>query len=164
MNAAAEVTRLLRDVSPRRPEQDQPDADEIQVSGYKPIVPDGTYEAKFLWHETAIAFGSPKVFLHFEVVEPGEYMGIRLFRAYRVRTLTGKRGKGGRFVAHPQGELFGDLTRLLDIKLRKDRISLAGLRTMLFRVTTRTVARNYRQREMPLATRYSVIQEIARGE
>jgi hypothetical protein len=138
--------------------------EEILVEGYKPVVPDGSYEARFIGHETAIVFGSPKVFLHFQIVQPGPYMDTRLFRAYRVRRLTGKAGRGGRFVAHPQGDLFRIIAKLLDVKLRKDRISLTALRTMLFRVTTRTVTRNHRQQPMPEPVRYSVIDAIERGE
>jgi len=136
----------------------------MAVEGYKPIVPDGVYEARSDGHETGMAFGNPKVFLYFEIVEPGAHMGTRVFRAFRVRKLVGRPGKSGKFVAHPQGDLFATLTRLLDVKLRKDRISLAGLKTMLFRITTRTVTRNYRQQLMPEPTRYSVVSTIERGE
>ncbi len=139
-------------------------ADYMAVEGYKPVVPDRAYEAKFVGYETAIVFGSPKVFVHFEMVEPGAYLGTRVFRAFRVRKLVGKPGKSGKFVANPQGDLFATVTRLLDVKLRTDRISLAGLRTMLFRITTRTVTRNYRQQLMPEPTRYSVVNTIERGE
>lgn len=137
---------------------------EMAVDCYKPVVPDGSYEAKFLWHETAVVFGVPKVFLHFEIVQPGPCFGARLFRAFRVRKIVGKPGKGGRFAAHAGGDLFAVMTRLLDLKLRQDRIGFSSLRQMLFRVTTRTVTRNQRQRAIPEAARYSVVDQIERGE
>jgi hypothetical protein len=140
------------------------DAHDAFVEGFKPVVPDGDYDAKFIGHETALVFGSPKVFLHFELVEPGDYIGTRLFQAFRVRRLKGKSGKGGRFVAHAGGDLYALLARLLDVKLRGDRISLQSLRSMLFRITTRTVTTNSRQQPIPLPARYSVVTKIRRGE
>lgn len=137
---------------------------EMAVECYKPLIPDGVYEAKFLWHETANVFGTPKVFLHFEIVQAGPYFGLRLFRAFRVRKLVGRPGKGSKFAAHAGGDLFAVMTTLLDLKLRQDRISFAALTQMLFRVSTRTVTHNQRQRAIPEAARYSVVDRIERGE
>jgi hypothetical protein len=162
MNESALIAPLREVSLPGRMPTDGRE-EEILVEGYKPVLPDGSYEARFIGHETAIVFGGPKVFLHFQIVQPGPHMDTCLFRAYRVRRLVGKPGRGGRFVAHPQGDLFRVIAKLLDVKLRKDRISLAALRTMLFRVTTRTVTRNHRQQPMPEPVCYSVIDAIERG-
>ena len=44
----------------------------IAVEGYRELVPDGQYEAKFVGHYTALMFKMPKVVLRFEIVEHGE--------------------------------------------------------------------------------------------
>jgi hypothetical protein len=91
-------------------------------------------------------------------------MGTRLFRAFRVRRLVGRSGKGGRFAAHAGGDLYVLLCRLLDLKQRTDRITFRPLRHMLFRVKTRTVTTNYKQQSRPEQSRYSVIEEIEREQ
>jgi len=107
---------------------------------------------------------APKCFLHFEITQHGEHAGIRLFRAFRVRKLTGRSGKGGKFIPHAGGDLYALLVRLLDVKLRTDRISFRPLRSMLFRVKVRTVTKNHEQEHKPEHARYSVISDIEREQ
>ena len=154
-SAAPRVVQLRRD------EADDDDAI-AGVDGFRPQIPDAWYEAKYIGHETSLVFMAPKCFLHFEIVEPGEHMGIRLFRAFRVRKLAGRHGKGGKVVLHAGGDLYPLLCRLLDVRLRTDRITFKPLRSMLFRIKTRTVTTNYAQQELPEHSRYSVIDEIER--
>ena len=111
-----------------------------------------------------MVFMAGKCFLHFEIVQPGEHMGTRLFRAFRVRKLVGRPGKGGKFIPHAGGDLYALLCRLLDVKLRTDRITLRPLRSMLFKVKTRTVTTNHKQEARPEQSRYSTIQEIEREQ
>ena len=107
---------------------------------------------------------APKCFLHFEITQHGEHAGIRLFRAFRVRKLNGRSGKGGKFVPHAGGDLYALLVRLLDVKLRTDRISFRPLRSMLFRIKTRTVTTNHKQEARPEQSRYSTIEAIERQQ
>jgi len=145
-------------------DSDNDDDAVASVEGFRPQIPDDWYEAKYIGHETAIVFMACKCFLHFEIVQPGASMGVRLFRAFRVRKLVGRPAKGGKFVVHAGGDLFALLARLLDIKLRTDRITFRPLRSMLFRIKTRTVTTNHAQKERPEQSRYSVIADIEREE
>lgn len=139
--------------------------DEIIVEGFRPLLPEAiSLEAKLIGHNTAIIFRAPKVLLHFSVVEAGEFFGVTLFRAFRVKRLTGRPGPNGRFVLGARSDLYTLLAKLLDVKLRADRVSLHALKHMLFRVTTRTVRTNHDQKATPEVLFYSTIGEIARGE
>ena len=91
----------------------------MAVVGFRPILPDGVYEARFVEHQTAIVFGSPKIFLWFQIVESGPYFETKLFRAFRVRALKGKPSRNGRFVAGVRGELYPLLTELLDLNFAR---------------------------------------------
>jgi hypothetical protein len=158
-----DVSAAPRVVQSRR-ESDDDDEAIAAVDGFRPQIPDAWYEARYIGHETGVVFMAPKCFLHFEIVEHGEHLGTRLFRAFRVRKLAGRSGKGGKFVVHAGGDLFALLAKLLDVRLRTDRITLRPLRAMLFRVKTRTVTTNHAQQERPEQSRYSVIAEIERQQ
>jgi hypothetical protein len=137
----------------------------VDVEGFKPLLPEGSYEARYLGHATAIMFGkSPKVFLHFEITEFGAHQGTRMFRAFRARRVKKPVGPGGAFALHAGGELYKTLVRLLEVRSRADRITLRPLRAMLFRIRLRTVTVDYDQRPLPEQSRYSTIQTIERGE
>ncbi len=148
----------------RRPAPDDDDDAIAAVDGFRPQLPDDWYECKYIGHETSVVFMAPKCFLHFEITQAGEHIGTRLFRAFRVRKLAGRSGKGGKFVVHAGGDLYALLARLLDIRLRTDRITFRPLRSMLFRVKTRTVTTNHAQQERPEQSRYSVIETIERQQ
>ena len=134
---------------------------ELEGDG-KPLVPDGQYEAVFEYHETAFILRTKaaKVFLRFRIVTPGEHEGVKLFRAYRVAKLRSKPGKHGSFSLTRGQDLFFDLCRWLDIRQRPDRVSLHDLRGKVWRIRTRTVSRDFRQRELPGFARYSVVDDL----
>ena len=114
--------------------------DDVIVEGNVwPLVPDNEYVMRCLYHETLVAFRTPKVILHMQIVEPGQHHGNRLIRPYRVKKLIGRQGKGGRFKLTRHQELFLTLARLYDKRLRHDRFSLRALTKVLLRATTRTV-------------------------
>jgi hypothetical protein len=133
--------------------------DGIVEGAQHPLVPEGEYVARYVRHETAMAFKTPKLFLHFELIGPC-HEGTNLFIAYRVKRLVGQPGKNGRFAVARRNELYLQLARLADRRLRLDRISLRALRQCLLRVRVRTVTTDYRQRPLPEALRYSVIAEL----
>jgi hypothetical protein len=140
-------------------------SEEILVEGFRPLLPEGIWlEAKLTGHDTAFIFRAPKVILQFSIVQPGEFFGLRLFRAFRVKRLNGRPGPNGRFVLGARSDLYTVLTKLLDIKVRADRVSLQALKQMLFRVKTRTVRKNHEQKATPEVLCYSTIDEIVRGE
>ena len=128
-----------------------------------PLIPEGDYSMSYKYHETtAKAFGTPKVFVYFTIVEPGPYFGTHLYRSYRVRGFIGKHGKNGRFKLGKRNELFLVLCRLneRETRLRPDRVSLQALRNAVVRATVRTVKTDYKQRPLPQTLHYSVIDEL----
>jgi hypothetical protein len=148
----------------RRPAPDDDDA--IAVEGYRPIVPDGTYDAKFIGHDTMLLFRQPKVFLRFAIVQHGEFFdqGIWLPRPYRVRRVAKPVGANGKFVLDGGGDLYRMLLQVLDVRLRKDRISLHALKHLPLRISTRTVIVDRKGKPLPEAARYSVVEDIMRAE
>jgi len=134
--------------------------DGVVVGSVWPLLRDSTYVMRYLYHETVIAFRTPKVILHMQIIEPGEHNGKRLIRAYRVKELMGKPRKWGRFELGRHHELFLTFARLHDKRLRHDRISLRALGKVLLRATTRTVTTDYRHRPLPEALHYSVVDEL----
>lgn len=136
----------------------------VGVEGFKALLPEGSYEAAYLGHQTAFVFNTPKVFLRFRITQHGLYNGVEVFRAFRVRALKGRPTANGGFTLHAGGEFYSTIVRLLDVRNRADRITLRPLRTMLFRIRLRTVTTDYRQRPLPEHSRYSTIEEIERGE
>lgn len=146
------------------PPSDQDDEDTALVDGFKPLLPEGMWlDAKFADHSTVWMFNSPKVIWEFEVVQPGDWFEVRLFRAFRVRSIIGRPSRRGKFKLHAGGDMYQTLARLLDYKQRADRISLQPLREMVFQVKVRTVQVNSRQDDIPEHAQYSVIDEIRRG-
>ena len=136
--------------------------DDVLIDGKAwPLIPDGNYPTKYTHHDTAIVFATAKVFVHFEIVEPGPYFGLRLMRAYRASGLIGKPTRNGRFRLKRRSELFLTLCRLDERRKRRpDRVSLRDFKDVVLWVTTRTVVRDYKQRPLPEALRYSVIDEL----
>ncbi len=140
-------------------------SEEIVVEGFRPLLPEGIWlEAKLTGHDTAFIFRAAKVILHFSIVQPGEFFGLKLFRAFRVKRLNGRPGPNGRFVLGARSDLYTVLTKLLGITVRADRVSLHALKQMLFRVKTRTVRKNHEQKATPEVLCYSTIDEIVRAE
>lgn len=123
-----------------------------------PLIEPGEYEVQYTHHETHVAFGTPKVFVHFQIVSLGPAHGIQLYRACRVSELIGKPGKNGRFKLKKRNELLLELCRLYQKEgLRPDRVSLRLLKKIILKVKVRTVTRDYRQKPLPVMMHYSVI-------
>lgn len=125
-----------------------------------PRVPDATYDAVFLRHDTAYLARSPKVYLRLRITSPGEHNGKELYRAFGCKGLVGRAGKNGRFQLSRHHHLFKTMCRVLDLRSRPDRLSLQPLRGRVLRVSTRTVTRDYCQSIHPEFCWYSVVDEI----
>ena len=124
------------------------------------IVPDGTYRAVLIGHETASVFRTAKVFLHFRIVEVGNEFGKLLYRAYRARALVGKPARNGKFKVARRSELLLMVYRVTHLKIRVDRLSFAELRSHVLRISTRTVSKDYQQRDLPQPLWYSVVDDV----
>jgi len=135
---------------------------EVDYSNVPTLIPEGLYEARFLYHETARVFNSAKIFLWFEITQPGEYLGKRLYLPYRLHCMVGKPGRSGRFKVRTRSELFWMLWRVTEVKRRPDRLSTTDLKGVVLEIRVRTVLRDYKQRELPEALRYSVVDDVVR--
>ncbi len=136
--------------------------DDVLIDGHTwPLLPEGEYLVAYTHHETALVFRTPKVFVHFRIVEPGPYFDTRLFRAYRTAESIGQLGKNGRFKLKPRSELYLTMCWLYQAqKIRPDRVSLRDLKQLRLRATVRTVNKDYKQRPLPENLHYSVLDEI----
>lgn len=138
----------------------------IEADATSTLIPEGEYQAKFTGHDTTRVFNTPKVFLHFEIVEPGDHLGRKLFRAYRVSAILDKPRAGevavrdGKFKLKSRSSLFEMLCRVLDIQARTDRISLRDLKNHVFKVRVRTVSTNYKGKPLPAFLHYSVVDDV----
>lgn len=134
---------------------------EIELDGVDwPLVPDDEYVVKYSGRDTKICFGTPRVFVHFNIVDPPEYREIKLFKPYPVRALIGHDGKNGRFKLGRGQNLYRDLCHLHCAKLRPDRVSLTALKLVLLRVTTKTVMKAWDGQPKPKYFRYSVVDKL----
>lgn len=136
--------------------------DDIEVEPLKEaLIEPGRYEARYVYHETCRAFGEYRVYIYFEIIEPGAAYGKGIYRAFRVTELIGKPGRNGRFKLKKRSELFLTLCRLYESSgIRPDRVSLRPLKSLILRVKVRTVVKDYKQRPLPLSLRYSVIDDL----
>ena len=117
-------------------------------------LPEGEYSLAYTGHQLAFVFGTGKLYIRFRVVE-GEYVGSRLYRAYRV-TPTGKHS----FTVPKSSALYRQWCRLSGRAERRDRINPKLLRNTVVRAMVRTVTRDSRQRSLEPYLQYSVVDEI----
>lgn len=129
-----------------------------------PLIAPGDYEAIYIHHETKFIYQCPKVFVWFRVVSPGHAFDTMVYRAYRVKHLTTKQGKNGGFKASRGSDIYHDLGRILNIRLRPDRVSASALRGVVCSVRVRTVERDYKQRPLLEWDKYSVIDSLLHAE
>lgn len=132
-------------------------ADGLVEGAAWPLVPDGNYLATYQGHDCLELrqFKTPKVFIRFRLHDAGPHTGKVLFRAYRVRRIL----DGKRFVVGRRSDLLEMVCRVMG-GARPDRISLRELKRHLVRVRVRTVSQDARQRTLPEALRYSVVDDV----
>jgi hypothetical protein len=142
-----------------------PDEEAIEFGGDDRVrIPDAEYSAVLVYHETSFIFRTPKVYLWFRIIDPGPLFEVMVFRAYRVKRITGKPKRNGGFKLGRGSDLFMDLVRLLGIKSRPDRISPRELRNRIWRIRTRTVKTDYAQRALVEWQQYSVVGKLLRSD
>ena len=124
-----------------------------------PLLKDGTYMARFIKQETVpmkMFKGAIRIYGHFEII--GEQSPIVIYGAWPVKTI--KNGNKSRTLAGRRSNIYLMLCRVHGYRIRPDRISLKSLEGCTLKVKTRTVKKDYRQRETPPALWYSVIDNI----
>ena len=61
------------------------DEDLLCGADYRPLLRNGTYEAQCFKYDNRVYFGkTKKLFLHFKIIEPGEYFGKAIFMAFNI--------------------------------------------------------------------------------
>lgn len=122
-------------------------------------IPPGEYSAAYLGHKTVYFARQPKVIVFFRI-GAGEYAGTKIERWYRVHALHGKPRKNGRIKLKHSQELFRQFVRCTGGRERPDRLSLQRLSGCMLRVSVRTVTTDSKQRKLPEALQYSVVDEM----
>ena len=136
----------------------------FDTSNPAPIIAPGTYEAVYVHHETKYIFQSPKVFVWFRIVSPGPAFDVLVYRAYRARALTTKAGRYGGFKVARGSDIYHDLGRILNTRVRPDRVSAIVLRGAVYRIKVRTVTKDHKQRPIPEWGQYSVVDQLLHSE
>jgi hypothetical protein len=120
------------------------------VDGSRPLIPEGPYSVQYLKHEKRIFFGTLKMYVHFEMVEQGQFFGTRLFKTYNFSS-----------PLSPGSDLYRDLLFLFGQRVPKNaRLSMDLFKNVILRVRVRTVKRDRKQNPLPDYMQYSVIDSL----
>jgi hypothetical protein len=136
----------------------------------RPLIPDGRYQARFVRAEAEamqMYRGAARLFLHFEIIEPGDAYGTRIYGGWPLGAIVIEHGKKRCKAKKGDSDLKIMLKRLLGSAARPDRVSFASLKDKVILIQTRTVKTTGRQRKRGPADQYSVVDdmvEIVAGE
>jgi hypothetical protein len=111
----------------------------------------GTYSAIYVAHQGMHVFRSPKLRVDFRLLE---HLGLVLPRWYHVT------GYKHRVSAPVHSDLVREVSAVLNVRVRHDRIPVASLAEIPVRVTVATVKRDQRQNELAEVNQYSVISRV----
>jgi len=130
------------------------------VDGECVLVPEGEYELRYVDYETATYYGSPKVVVHYAIVEPDEFAGLPVDRFYNAKKLTGPPGLFGRYIAPRRGDLFREFKKLVGHAERLDRLCFARLKGERVIGEIQTVKTDHKHEELSEDDRYSRIRRL----
>lgn len=139
---------------------EEPDEGGGTVDGECVLVPEGEYELRYVDYETASYYGSPKVVVHYAIIEPEEYAGLPIDRFYNAKKLTGPPGRFGKYIAPRRGHLVREFNRLIGRASRPDRISFAKLKGKRITCEIQTVKIDHNHEELAEDDRYSRITRL----
>ncbi len=142
------------------PLTEEPDEGGGTVDGECVLVPEGEYELRYVDYETATYYGSPKVVVHYAIVEPDEFAGLPVDRFYNAKKLTGPPGRFGKYVAQRRGDLFREFNRIIGQVERLDRISFARLKDKRIIGDIQTVQTDHKHEPLPDDDQYSRIKRL----
>lgn len=143
--------------------ESEPSTDEIEVDTAHDwaLFPDGEYEACFIKQEIVnmkMFKGESRLYAHFEILNFGDTTRKKIYGAWSIK-VSSKGGKR-RISAGGRSRLYIMLCRIYNYRVRPDRISFHGLRGCVLKIRTRTVKKNFQQRELPECLWYSVVDDI----
>lgn len=127
-----------------------------------PFVPAGVYSLVYIAHETHKFFNrSCKAVFWFRITDYGEHFGKVIPRYYNVKRLVGKPGRSGQFVPGRSSDFLREFCRVSTARIvRLDRLPLTDFQRVQIRARVRVVSQDAKQRELPDALRYSVVDEL----
>lgn len=131
-----------------------------------PLIKPGTYSLKFTGWETKRIFNTGKVSLWFQVMDYGEFFGVRIARHYNAKKLKGKTGKKGGFVAGKCSDLAREIITVLDMAgdstgaIRLDRLPVSNLEKHVITGKVQTVSHDSKREAIPASLQYSVISKL----
>lgn len=144
--------------------------DEFEVGGSlddedRPVrIEEGSYVGKFLYYESLRSSDpdNQTIRLRFEIVEPGDSFGIRLWKYYKVKKVSQPVGRGGGFTPKPLGDFYDDYCRSFGPPQRSDRIPMqTKYSKYLWSCEVDTVTKNFKRQKRSEHTQYSVIRTIS---
>lgn len=128
--------------------------------GTLPLIPEGIYEAVYVQHEVFNQNFGPKVKITFRITSLGEYNGTFIAGWYNIKKPKSGPGRGKAAFLSRHSKLVTELLRVLDVKVRVDRLSPAMLKPLLLKIRVRTVRANSKQKELHKFQQYSTCDSI----
>jgi hypothetical protein len=121
---------------------------------YKPLIPNGIYEAQCIKHDKKFVLGKTrKVFLNFKIVEPGEHQGKVIFQAFNM-PYNGRIKTGSKY--YKTWCMVNRWRR----PSRNAKMSPRLFLNKIYKVETRTVKPPHNGKEMPEQYWYSIVDAI----
>ncbi len=142
------------------PRSEEPDEGGGGIDGGCIAVPNGKYELRYMYYETAVYFGSPRVVVHCAIDASDQYAGIEVCRFYNVKEVTQPTGKYGDYVALPCGDLVREYKILISDPERMSRISFSVLKGKRLLGRLARVTRSHSRDSLLPEHQYSKIKEL----
>ena len=137
------------------------DTDCIIEDDKPPLIAPGDYWLGYLYHQTCILWGAPKLALWFTVLDDGDVHGTKLARYYNVKSLLGPPRKYGQFrVRGWQGDFVTEYVTLFGEPDQLKRVSLSPFKNVLIKGEIRTVTSNSKKHPIPDCLQRSVIDRL----
>ncbi len=128
--------------------------DSVWAEDYKPLIPDGFYEAQCIKYDSCFIAKSKKTFLHFKILDAGEHFGKQIFMAFNM-PYDEKIKMGSKY--------FKTWCMVNDWKKpsKNAKMSPRLFKNKIYKIKTRTVRPKHNRKEMPKDFWYSVVDEIS---
>jgi len=131
-----------------------------RIDGGCVAVPNGKYELRYMYYETAIYWGKGRVIVHCAIDRSDQYAGIEVCRFYNVKEVTQPIGKYGEYDAPPCGDLVREYKKLVSEPKRMNRISFSVLKGKRLLGRLARVTRSHSRESLVPEHQYSKITEF----
>lgn len=121
---------------------------------YRPLIPNGAYQAQCFKYDSSFLLGKArKLFLHFRIIEPGEHHGANVFMAFNM-PYDHKIKQGSKY--YKTWVMVNGWAK----PSRRTKMSPRLFLNKVYKVKTRVVKPSHNGKEMPQAFWYSVVDSI----